>query len=162
MTVAAMCSLFGQMLRFCSLFPSNCNDVVHHEFKPQSRTVNKEYYLDVMRRLCEAICQKRKELWINHGFWFCSLFSSNCNDVVHNEFMPQSRTINKQYYLDVMRRLRETICQKCTELWENQSWILYHDHTSMLVREFLAKNKTVIIPQPPYSPSQVLADFFPN
>ena len=33
---------------------------------------------------------------------------------------------------------------------------MHHDnalaHTSMLVREFLAKNKTVIMPQPPYSP----------
>jgi len=27
--------------------------VVHHEFLPQGRTVNKEYYLEVMQRLCE-------------------------------------------------------------------------------------------------------------
>ena len=63
-----------------------------------------------------------------------------------------------------MRRLREAIRQKRTELWKNQSWILHHDnapaHTSMLVREFLAKNKTVIMPQPPYSPDLAPADFF--
>ena len=49
-----------------------------------------------------------------------------------------------------MRRLREPICQKHIELWKKQSWILHHDnapaHTSMHVREFLAKNKTVIMP----------------
>ncbi|UYV64466.1 hypothetical protein LAZ67_3000846 [Cordylochernes scorpioides] len=33
--------------------------VVHHEFLPQGRTVNKEYYLQVMRNLHEAIRQKR-------------------------------------------------------------------------------------------------------
>ena len=31
------------------------NGVVHHEFLPQGCTVNKEYYLEVMPRLREAI-----------------------------------------------------------------------------------------------------------
>ena len=39
----------------------NCNGVVDHEFLSQGRTINKEYYLEVMRRLREAICQKRTE-----------------------------------------------------------------------------------------------------
>ena len=26
----------------------DCNDMVHHEFLPQGRTVNKEYYLEVI------------------------------------------------------------------------------------------------------------------
>ncbi|UYV78678.1 hypothetical protein LAZ67_16002354 [Cordylochernes scorpioides] len=33
----------------------DCRGVVHHEFLPQGRTVNKEYYLQVMRNLREAI-----------------------------------------------------------------------------------------------------------
>ncbi|UYV78510.1 hypothetical protein LAZ67_16001822 [Cordylochernes scorpioides] len=37
----------------------DCRGVVHHEFLPQGRTVNKEYYLQVMRNLREAIRQKR-------------------------------------------------------------------------------------------------------
>ena len=48
--------------------------------------------------------------------------------VVHHEFLPQGRTVNKEYYLEVMRRLRENIRQKCTELWKNQSWILHQDN----------------------------------
>ncbi|UYV72914.1 hypothetical protein LAZ67_10001150 [Cordylochernes scorpioides] len=36
--------------------------VVHHEFLPQGRTVNKEYYLRVMHNLREAIPQKRPDL----------------------------------------------------------------------------------------------------
>ena len=39
----------------------DCNGVVHHEFLPQCRTVNKEYYLKVMRRLREAIHQKQND-----------------------------------------------------------------------------------------------------
>ena len=37
-----------------------CNVVMHHEFLPHGRTVNKEYYFEVKRRLGEAIPQKRK------------------------------------------------------------------------------------------------------
>ena len=60
----------------------------------------------------------------------------DCNVVMHHEFLPQDRTINKEYNLEVM----------CS------SWILHNDnalaHISMLVPEFLVKNKIVIMPQP--------------
>ena len=82
----------------------------------------------------------------------------------NGKFLSQGRTVNKEYYLAVMHRLSAAIRQKRTELCKNQSWILRHDnapsHTSMFVREFLAKNKNVIIPQPPYSQDLAPADFF--
>lgn len=72
--------------------------------------------------------------------------------------------INKEYYLQVQRRLREAIRKKRPDLWRNNSWLLHHDnapaHTSLLVREFLAKNNTVMMPQPPYSPDMAPCDFF--
>jgi transposase len=49
-------------------------------------------------------------------------------------------------------------------MWTNQSWVFHHDnapaHLSFLVCNFLAKNETTIVPQPPYSPDLVPADFF--
>lgn len=84
--------------------------------------------------------------------------------VVHSEFLPEGQTVTKEYYLAVMKRLREKIRQKRPELWENNSWILHHDnapsHTSIMVREFLAKNSTKTIDQAPYSPDTAPADFF--
>ena len=84
--------------------------------------------------------------------------------MVHHEFFPQGHTVNKEYNLEVMRRLREALSRKRTELWKNQTWILNHDnttaHTSMLGREFLVKNKTVIVTQSPYSPDFAPADSF--
>ena len=84
--------------------------------------------------------------------------------VVHQEFLPQGRTVNKEYYLEVMRRLREAIRKKRPELWKNNSWILHHDnapaHSSLLVRDFLAKTNTTVMPQPPYSPDLAPSDFF--
>jgi transposase len=47
---------------------------------------------------------------------------------------------------------------------EETKWMLHHDiapaHASSLIREFLAKNETTVVPQPPYSPDLAPADFF--
>ena len=62
-----------------------------------------------------------------------------------------------------MRNLREAICQKRPDLWKNKNWLLHHDnaiaHTSLLVRKFLAKHNTLMMPQPPYSPDLAPCDF---
>ncbi|UYV81262.1 hypothetical protein LAZ67_20000574 [Cordylochernes scorpioides] len=75
----------------------------------------------------------------------------DCRGVVHHEFLPQGITVNKEYYLQVMRNLREAIRQKRPDLWKNKNWLLHHDnapaHTSLLVRDFLAKNNTLMMPR---------------
>ncbi|UYV63992.1 hypothetical protein LAZ67_2006273 [Cordylochernes scorpioides] len=88
----------------------------------------------------------------------------DCRGVVHHEFLAQGRTVNKEYYLQVMRNLREAIRQKRPDLWKNKNWLLHHDnapaHTSLLVRDFLAKKNTLMMPQPPYSTDLAPCDFF--
>ena len=83
---------------------------------------------------------------------------------MHQKFLPQGRTVDKEYYLEVMHRLREAIRKKRPELWKNNSWLLHYDnapaHSSLFVLNFLAKNNTIIMPQPPYSPDLAPCDFF--
>ena len=75
----------------------------------------------------------------------------DCSSVVHHEFLPQGRTVNKEYYLQITCNLREAIRQKRPDLWKNKNWLLHYDnasvHTSLLVRKFLAKNNTLMMPQ---------------
>ena len=84
--------------------------------------------------------------------------------VVHSEFVPNGSTVNKEYYLEVMRRLRENVRRKRPNLWKENSWILHHDnapsHKAHIVNTFLTKNSTNIIEQPPYSPDLTPCDFF--
>ena len=84
--------------------------------------------------------------------------------VVHHEFLPEGQTANKEYYLGVMRRLREAIRQKRPDLWANNSWILHHDnapsHNAIVIREHLAKNEMNTIQQPPNLPDMAPCDFF--
>ena len=50
--------------------------------------------------------------------------------VVHYEFLPARQTVNKEYYLSVMRCLCETLRLKRPELWANNSWFLHHDNAA--------------------------------
>jgi len=63
-----------------------------------------------------------------------------------------------------MKRLREAVRRKRPEAWTNKTWMLHHDnppaHASLLIREFLAKQDTIVVPQPPYTPDLAPADFF--
>ncbi|UYV69787.1 hypothetical protein LAZ67_7000729 [Cordylochernes scorpioides] len=84
--------------------------------------------------------------------------------IVHNEFQQQGSTITADSYLGVLRRLREAIRQKRSELWRIKSWILHHDnapaHTALKISKFLQDQSTSVFPQPPYSPDLAPCDFF--
>ncbi|XP_033212193.1 uncharacterized protein LOC117169795 [Belonocnema kinseyi] len=50
------------------------------------------------------------------------------NGIVHHEILPEKQTVNKEYYLDVMRRLREAIRYKRKDLWKNNTWMIMIMH----------------------------------
>ena len=82
--------------------------------------------------------------------------------VVHKEFMPQGQTVNKQYYREVLERLRKRIHRVWPEIAD--TWMLHQDnapcHTAISVKEFSAKKGISVVPQPPYSPDPSPCDFF--
>ncbi|UYV75887.1 CLCN3 [Cordylochernes scorpioides] len=87
--------------------------------------------------------------------WF--MFSSIAEAWCIMSSCHRVRTVNKEYYLQVMRNLREAIRQKLPDLWKNKNWLLHHDnapaHKSLLVRDFFGQNQhTNDAAQPPYSP----------
>ena len=65
--------------------------------------------------------------------------------VVHHKFVPEGQTVNKEYYLAVLRRLREALRHKRPDLRADNSWIFYHDNS---------------LSHSPYSPDLALFDFF--
>src|SRR5215469_16928823 len=50
--------------------------------------------------------------------------------VVHHKYAPQGQTINKEYYRDVLRRLRDAVRRKRQDLWSTGNWRLHHDNAS--------------------------------
>ena len=45
--------------------------------------------------------------------------------VIHHEYAPQGQTITKEYYRDVLRRLRDAVGRKRPELWSTCNWRLH-------------------------------------
>jgi histone-lysine N-methyltransferase SETMAR len=86
------------------------------------------------------------------------------NGIVHKEFVPPGQTVNQYFYLDVFKRLCDSVQRKWTELWRSGDWLLHHDnvpaHTALSVQQFLAKSNMVLLPHPPYSPDLAPCDFF--
>ncbi|UYV65532.1 hypothetical protein LAZ67_3004611 [Cordylochernes scorpioides] len=74
--------------------------------------------------------------------------------IVHCEFVPQGQTVNSDFYLEVLRRLKRRIARVRTDIKDTVK--LHHDnatsHTDFIITNFLAQSNTPVIPHPPYSP----------
>ncbi|CAB0013034.1 unnamed protein product, partial [Nesidiocoris tenuis] len=88
----------------------------------------------------------------------------DCRGVVHSEFVPPGQTVNQHFYLEVLKRLRESIRKKRADLWQSGDWFFHQDnahaHTALSVKQFLTKNGMTPIVHPPYSPDLAPSDFF--
>ncbi|GFV72223.1 HTH_48 domain-containing protein [Trichonephila clavipes] len=51
----------------------------------------------------------------------------DADGIVHHEYAPLDQTVNKEFYLDVMRRLREAVRSKRPVLWASSRWMFHHD-----------------------------------
>jgi len=61
--------------------------------------------------------------------------------IVMAEWVPSGQTVNQQYYIEILTKLRECMRRKRPELWRNR-WILHQDnvpaHNALSVKQFLA------------------------
>jgi hypothetical protein len=84
--------------------------------------------------------------------------------VVHHQYAPQGQNINKEYYLEVLCRLRDAVWRKRPDLWAMGTRHLHHDnapaHSSQLIQTFLAKHNIPVVQQAPYSLDMAPCDFW--
>ena len=82
--------------------------------------------------------------------------------VVYHEHALPGQKINKEYYLNVLCWLRDSIQQRWPQLWATDDWQLHQDnvptHASHVVQRFLVKITQVT--QPLYSPNLASRDFW--
>jgi transposase len=67
-------------------------------------------------------------------------------------------------YSKVLRRLHDVVQRTGPEIWTVGSWVLHHNnapaHTSLSIRQFLAKHSIHTLSQRPYSPDLSFPEFF--
>jgi transposase len=75
--------------------------------------------------------------------------------IVMAEWVPSGQTVNQQYYLEVLTKLRKRVRRKRPELWRN-GWILHQDntpaHNALSMKQFLANHNITVLEHPPYLP----------
>ncbi|GFW92444.1 uncharacterized protein TNCV_4920731 [Trichonephila clavipes] len=76
----------------------------------------------------------------------------DADGIDHHEYAPQDQTVNKEFYLDVMRRLREAVRRKRPVLWASSRWMPHYDgapaYTNNLVQQSLTKHGTIQVAHP--------------
>jgi hypothetical protein len=84
--------------------------------------------------------------------------------IMHHSYAPEGQTINKEYYLEVFRHLRDAVRRKRPDLWASCNWQLHPDnapaHSSHLIQSFLTEHGIPAVCQAPYSPDIAPCDFW--
>ena len=89
------------------------------------------------------------------------LFDSTGMIYIH--WFPTGQTVNKEYYVEVLGKLRERLSRKKPALFKSGQWHFYQDnapvHKSIIVTDYLTKMGIKTIPHPPYNPDLASCDF---
>ena len=83
--------------------------------------------------------------------------------IVHHEYAPKGQTINKEYYLEVLRRLPDAVQRKRPDMCTGKNWQLHHDNApAYFVRNnrFFGQKQYGTLRQPPYYSDLAPCDFW--
>ena len=79
-------------------------------------------------------------------------------------WVPTGQTVNKEYYVEVLREFRKRFCWKRPALFKSAQWHFHQDnapvHNCILVTEYLTKMGINTVLHPPYSPDLAPCDFW--
>ena len=83
---------------------------------------------------------------------------------IYMHWVPTGQTVNKEYYVKVLREFRKRFRRKRPALFKSDQWHFHQDnapvHNSILVTDYLTKMGIETDPQPPYSPNLAPCDFW--
>ena len=84
--------------------------------------------------------------------------------MIYMHWVPTGQTVNKEYYVEILREFRKRVCQKRPALFKSGQWHFHQDnapvHNSILVTDYLSKMGIKTVPLPPYSPKLAPCDFW--
>ncbi len=84
--------------------------------------------------------------------------------MIYMHWVPTGQTVNKEYYVGVLREFRKRFCRKRPALFKSGQWHFQQDNApvlnSILVTDYLTKMGIKTVPHPPYSPEVGPSDLF--
>ena len=84
--------------------------------------------------------------------------------IIYMHWVPTGQTVNKEYYVEVLREFRKRFLRKRPALFKSGQWHFHRDnapvHNSILVTDYLTKMGINTVPHNPYSPDLAPCDFW--
>ena len=84
--------------------------------------------------------------------------------MIYMLWVPTEQTVNKEYYVEVLREFRKRFLGKRPALFKSSQWHFYQDnapvHNSILVSDYLSKMDMKTVLHPPYGPDLAPCDFW--
>ena len=80
-------------------------------------------------------------------------FFFDSTGMIYMYWVPTGQTVNKEYYVEVLREFRKRFRRKRPALFKSAQWNFHQDnapvHNSILVTDYLTKMGIKTVPQPP-------------
>ena len=106
--------------------------------------------------------KKARQSKSTHKLLMIPFFHSTGMICMH--WLPTGQTVNKEYYVEVLRGFRKRFLGKRPALFKSAQWHFHQDnapvHNSILVTDYLTKTGIKTVPHPPYSPDLGPCDFW--
>ena len=88
----------------------------------------------------------------------------NSTGMIYMQWFPTGQTVNKEYYVEVLREFSQRFLGKRPSLFQSGQWHFHQDnapvYNSILVTDYLTNMGIKTVPQPPYSPDPAPCDFW--
>ena len=105
--------------------------------------------------------KKARQSKSTHKLLMIPFFDST--DMIYIHWVPIGKTVNKEYYVEVLREFRKRFRWKRPALFKSGQWHFQLDnapaHNSSLITDYLSKMGINTVPQPPYSPDLAPCNF---
>ena len=96
-------------------------------------------------------------------WWSLFFFFFDSTGRIYMHWVPTGQTVNKEYYVEVLREFRKRFRRKRPALLKSGQWHFHQNsapvYNSILVTDYLTKMGIKTIPQPPYRPELAPCDF---
>ena len=106
--------------------------------------------------------KKARQRKSTHKLLMIPFFDST--GMIYMHWVPTGQTVNKEYYVEVLRDFSKRFCRRRPALFKSSQWHFHQDnapvHNSILVTDYLTKMGIKTVPQPPYSPDLPACDFW--
>jgi len=65
-------------------------------------------------------CPKKKSHQVKSNIKTMLICFFDAKGIVHSEIVPPSQTVNQIFYLEVLKRLHNSLCKKSPDLWQTR------------------------------------------